>query len=344
MNKAHKTCPKCSAMFKNSTHFHRHVKRCGTTEHNVPCPICSKTFTRKDNLKTHIKKQHLQSTPTAAPGFTFNHTTHCGTTATRYQCLQCPLSFSRKDNLQRHIQQQHSKTSPQFTCPTCGKGFTTKNNRNLHLATVCAEVKPCYSCWCCPASFTRLTNRQKHMRLFHGRICQDRDMNLLLHLQHLSEEPDCNNKWKFVESRPIERDEHHICPCGQPHIASYFFLENKLNGNRTFVGSTCIGNIDPRVAKIIAYFQHILSNPIQGRFVGHDSNGLQTFTVQSNTKLVSGAEDVIQHLNPQVFCNVDGNHHVLVKYPKTETLVQGQSYTLLLKANYVRGQLTFTAV
>ena len=68
------------------------------------------------------------------------------------------------------------------------------------------------------------------------------------------------------------------------------------------------------------------------------------FTVQPNTKLVKGAIDVVQHLNPQVFCNVEGKHHVLVKYPKPETLVQGLPYDLRLKANYVQGQLTFTAV
>ena len=182
------------------------------------------------------------------------------------------------------------------------------------------------------------------MRKVHGRVCRDQDINLLLHLQHLSEEPDCTNEWMFVESRPIEAGEHCICPCGTPHIASYFFLENKLNGNRTFVGSTCIEHIDPRVGKVIAYFQYILTHPIQGIFDGHACIGLQMFTVESNTVLVRDAEDVIQHLNPQVFCSVDGKHHVLVKYPKAETLVRGQSYELLLKAKYTRGQLTFTAV
>ena len=56
------------------------------------------------------------------------------------------------------------------------------------------------------------------MRRVHGRICREQDINLLLHLQHLSEEPDCKDEWMFVESRPIEADEHHICPCGQNNI------------------------------------------------------------------------------------------------------------------------------
>ena len=61
----------------------------------------------------------------------------------------------------------------------------------------------------------------------------------------------------FVESRPIEADEHNICPCGQTSIQAYFFVENKINGNLTFVGSMCIENIDPKVGVVIAYFKHI---------------------------------------------------------------------------------------
>ena len=79
-----------------------------------------------------------------------------------------------------------------------------------------------------------------------------------LHFQHLSEEEDFQGEWMFVESRPIEADKHNICPCGQTTIQTYFFVENKINGNRTFVGSKCIRNIDPRVNAVIAYFNHIL--------------------------------------------------------------------------------------
>ena len=147
----------------------------------------------------------------------------------------------------------------------------------------------------------------------------------------------------FVESRPIEADEHSICPCGQTDIQAYFFLENKINGNRTFAGSKCIENIDPRVGKVIAYFEYILIHPIEGTYQGENSDGLQKFTVKSNTVLVRGT-DVMKHLNPQVTKNLEGNWQVLVKYPRSETLIQGQTYDLRLKAKYVRGQLTFTAL
>ena len=215
---------------------------------------------------------------------------------------------------------------------------------SLHLDTVCAEVKSNYQCCFCNASFTRQTNRQVHMRRVHGRVCRAQDINLLLHIQHLSEEKDCHNEWTFVESRPIHPDEHRICPCGQTSIKEYYFLENRLNGNRTFVGSTCIEHLDPRVGKVVGYFQHILRHPIQGSYVGDDSHGLHMFTVASNTKLVEGVDTNVNHLNPQVFKTLDGQWYVLVKYPHQETLVPGQSYALRLKAKYVQGQIAFTVV
>ena len=287
-----------------------------------PCPTCGKDF----------KKSTF-----------FYHKKQCGTTENRYHCPYCPLSFSQKENMHWHVQQQHSKTPLRFTCPECNQVFTTKKGMKVHLETVCAEVKSCYKCRYCNASFTRQNNRQMHMRKVHGRVCRKQEVNLQLHLQHLSEEEDFQGEWMFVESRPIEADEHNICPCGQTDIQAYFFLENKINGNRTFAGSKCIENIDPQVGKVIAYFEYILIHPIEGTYQGENSDGLQKFTVKSNTVLVRGT-DVVNHLNPQVTKNLEGNWQVLVKYPRSETLIQGQTYDLRLKAKYVRGQLTFTAL
>ena len=184
-----------------------------------PCPTCRKEFSRR----------HF-----------FFHKRQCGTTKNRYHCPHCPLTFSYISNKHRHIRQQHSNNPHSFICPECGKGFNSKQGMEVHLATVCAEVKPSFKCLFCSASFTRKKNRQIHMRKVHGRVCREEDINLLLHLQYLSEEPNCKDDWMFVESRPIKPGEHNICPCGQIHIHNYFFLENKLNGNRTFVGLACI--------------------------------------------------------------------------------------------------------
>ena len=273
----------------------------------------------------------------------FYHKKQCGTTENRYHCPYCPLSFTRKYTVQRHVQQQHSENPLWFTCPKCNEVFRSKQNMKLHLETVCAEVKPCFRCFFCNASYIRQHNRQRHMRKVHGRICREQETNLFLHLQHLSEEEDFQGEWMFVESRPIEADEHKICPCGETEIQTYFFMENKINGIQIFVGSTCIENINPPVGKVIAYFEYILKEGIQGTYQGKNDTGLQRFTVTSNTVLVRGSE-VVKHLNPQVTKTLEGKWQVLVKYPRPETLIQGQTYDLRLKAKYVRGQLTFTAL
>ena len=287
-----------------------------------PCPTCGKELSK---------------------GQFFHHKKHCGTTENRYHCPYFPISFSLKHHMQRHVQQQHSKNPQRFTCPECNQVFTNKKRMKTHLETVCSEVKPCYKCFFCNASYTRQDSRQRHMRKVHGCVCREQEVNLFLHLQHLSEEPDCKDEWMFVESRPIEENEHKICPCGQTHIKSYFFLENKINGNRTFVGSTCIKNIDPRVGNVIAYFEYILKEDIQGTYQRENDECLQRFTVMPNTFLVRDSE-VVEHLNPQVTKNLEEKWKVLVKHPRSETLIQGQTYDLRLKAKYVRGQLTFTAL
>ena len=291
-----------------------------------PCPTCGKECGRKRTF--------------------FRHKKQCGTTENRYHCPNCPLSFSQKESMQRHIQQQHSKTPQRFTCPECNKEFTKKQSMKHHLESrVCFDVRPSFPCVFCRASFKHVESSEKHMRKTHGFIMREmqNDINLRLHLQHLSEEPDCKDEWMFVESRPIAKGEHHICPCGQTDIKAYFFLENKINGNRTFVGSTCIENIDPRVGRVVAYFKYILIHPIQGTYQGQDSGDLQRFTVESNTILVRDAE-VVNHLNPQVIKTLEGKWEVLVKHPRSEALIEGQTYDLRLKAKYVRGKLTFTVV
>ena len=77
--------------------------------------------------------------------------------------------------------------------------------------------------------------------------------------------------------------------------------------------------------------------------MGPDNQGLQTFTVCSNTKLVLQLP-IVKHLNPPVIRNLKGKWQVSVMYPKAESLLVGQMYFLRLKAKYVRGCLQFTAV
>ena len=116
-----KQCPKCRVL-KNSTHFHRHVKRCGTTEHRAQCPFCPKSYSRNDDLQKHIKQKHppinganamMQickrskiTYPRPCPkcgkeisrGSFFRHTKQCGATEHRYHALSTlsPRVFTKR--------------------------------------------------------------------------------------------------------------------------------------------------------------------------------------------------------------------------------------------------------
>ena len=262
----------------------------------------------------------------------------------RYQCTQCSLSFATKSGLQRHVQQQHSPNPPRFWCPLCDQGFTSKHNRNLHVQTVCSLVKPSFYCEDCPAKFARKSNRQAHMRAAHGRICREQEKNLLLHLQPLSQNPDCRDEWMFVESRPIEPGEPRICPCGQTGISAYYFMNNEKNNNQTFVGSTCMEHIDPTRGRVVAYFHRLLQHPTRGTYRGVDGEGWHLFQVRSNTTLIQGTfHDDVKTYNAPIVLQ-DGKYYVKVKYPIATSPREGHQYLLRLKANYERGRTVLTVV
>ena len=288
-----------------------------------PCPSCGKEFRVQSTFSSHKR--------------------HCGTFEHRYQCPLCPLSFCQRGNLNVHVRQQHSKTPLRFPCMICGNVLTGKQSWKQHMETIHAEEKPRFQCWFCNAVFTRKTHRQRHMRRVHGRVCREQETNLLIHLHHLSEGDEIQDEWMFVESRPIQPGEHDICPCGQTGILSYFFIENNLNGNRTFVGSDCIRNIDPRVGAVIAYFKHILERGLEGEYKGQDSRGHQRFEVKSYTILVQWLP-AVRHLSPQVTQTGASTWEVAVYHPRAKTLLMGHKYFLQLKAKYRQGQLTFTAL
>jgi len=288
-----------------------------------PCPKCGKEFRVQSTFSRH-KKQ-------------------CGTFEHRYQCPLCPLSFSFLCNKHRHVRQQHSKTPDRFPCVICGTVLKSKQNLKLHMETVWANEKPCFQCWFCNAVFTRKRDRQTHMRRAHARVCREQEANLQLHLQHLSEEREFQGEWQLVEARPVQPGEGNICPCGQTELKNFFFLENKLNGNRTFTGSRCTVNIDPEAETVIDYFKHILKDKLHGIYKGQGSQGLQRFEVEPNTVLVQGLP-AVQHLNPQVTKNCEGDCEVAIKHTKQTMLVVGQTYYLQLKMSIKDGQLTFTAL
>lgn len=112
-----KQCPKCSVLIKNSTHFHRHVKRCGTEQHRAQCPFCPKSYSRNDDLKKHIKQKHPQpATAIPPPAFT---------------CEKCKKSFSYQTAVNLHY--KHCGKDKPFQCTTCGKCFARQATLEQHL-------------------------------------------------------------------------------------------------------------------------------------------------------------------------------------------------------------------
>ena len=181
------------------------------------------------------------------------------------------------------------------------------------------------------------------MRRVHGRICREQDVNLHLHLQQLSEGDDFQNEWMFVESRPIEPGEHDVCPRGQTPIHSYFFLENKFNGNRTFVGSVSWTR-ESHSRGNDRLFRAYSGKRSTNIYKGKDDSGVQKFTVKAATTLVRRLP-IVEHLNLPLTRNLDGRWEVSsVIYPKAESLLLGQTYSLWVKATYVRDRLTLTAL
>ena len=112
---------------------------------------------------------------------------------------------------------------------------------------------------------------------------REQNVNLHLHLQHLSEGDDFLNEWIFVESSPIAPGEHNVCPCGQMGLKEHFMIENKINGNRTFVGSECIDKIDPKAEEMNYYIRRLLYQGLQGTYRGMPRNGLVLFSVDSSS-------------------------------------------------------------
>ena len=112
-----KQCPKCGVLIKNSTHFHRHVKRCETDEHRVQCPFCSKSYSRNDDLKKHIKQKHPQPT-TAIPRPAFT-------------CEKCQKTFCYQTTYDLHC--KHCGIDKPFQCSTCGKCFVKKATLEKHV-------------------------------------------------------------------------------------------------------------------------------------------------------------------------------------------------------------------
>ena len=182
--------------------------------------------------------------------------------------------------------------------------------------------------------------RQKQTRNINGRKL---NVNLHCHLQSLSEKWDFMNEWQLVESRPIQPGEDNTCPCGRSRLSLYFIIENKINGNRTFVGSSCIRNVIPQSDEMIDYFKYLMERGVYGLYRGQDNQGLQRFEFSPFT-VITQRLPIVQHLNPPINQTGANTWEVKVKYLKPGTLEEGKIYWFKVKMKYHQGQLTFSTM
>lgn len=120
-------------------------------------------------------------------------------------------------------------------------------------------------------------------------------------------------------------------------------IENKINGNRTFVGSECMDNIDPKAKEVNYYIRRLLYQGLQGTYRGMTRNDLVLFSVDSSSGFVKYLPTV-KHLNPPVTRNMEGRWYISINFPKENTMVYGKKYKIHLKTEYKGGRLRFTAV
>lgn len=131
MDKVRKQCPKCGVWIKHSTHFHRHVKFCGTAEYRVSCPYCPVTFARRDDLKRHLKKKHPELAESQG-----------------YCCGNCQKPFQYEMALHLHEEHRGKEKPKPFKCTfaDCGKCFSRKSilehhQQHYHLSQLGDGVK-----------------------------------------------------------------------------------------------------------------------------------------------------------------------------------------------------------
>lgn len=122
-----------------------------------------------------------------------------------------------------------------------------------------------------------------------------------------------------------------------------FMIENKINGNRTFVGAECIDNIDTKAKEVNYYISRLLYQGLQGIYKGMTRNGLVFFSVDSSSGFVKYLPTV-KHLNPPVTRNMEGRWYISVFFRKENAIIYGKKYRIHLKTEYQGGRLRFSAV
>ncbi|CAL1539893.1 unnamed protein product [Lymnaea stagnalis] len=108
-------------------------------DENMFCQVCNKDFYHKDNLKSHLKKNHNKKTVLCS---------YCGKLVLHFR-------------LETHLEKVHEK--PSYTCHICQKGFLKRECLEGHINKH-SNTKP-YICEHCGRKYAYSTSLYTHKRL-----------------------------------------------------------------------------------------------------------------------------------------------------------------------------------
>ncbi|XP_077869521.1 uncharacterized protein LOC102805248 [Saccoglossus kowalevskii] len=133
-------CPTCQKGFLSNYELGYHLASVHSQfDELLPCKHCGKTFTHENNLRAHVRTQHM-STPV--------------------QCEVCSKQFRNKAQLKGHLAVHSDKKEE---CPICHKLFTLRYTLKKHMM-VHSDEKP-WQCHVCGYRCKLRENLGKHMRV-----------------------------------------------------------------------------------------------------------------------------------------------------------------------------------
>ena len=145
-------------------------------EGNKTCTICKKTFSTTQNLRTHIRGQHMKE-PTLqcshcdfTAGDKYGLKAHLAThqSATRFQCSQCPHSYNTKGHLNQHQREHQGRFGP---CPHCRATFAQKSGLVKHIPRCSKQQGGApekeFVCDICSRKYSRKGELVRHMNSKH---------------------------------------------------------------------------------------------------------------------------------------------------------------------------------
>lgn len=146
MHKCKFSCLECSVMpCLHYSYLMSYREQILSHATKIRCLDCDFTTKRKEQLITHVNREHLDHHP--------------------FTCNDCGTQFYTKLSLRTHIEQFHQD----LKCQYCDHEF--KNSKLLYQhRKLCKGIARTYSCKLCVASFNTSTELERHTSVSHSNI------------------------------------------------------------------------------------------------------------------------------------------------------------------------------